>query len=230
VAASPLAAAKPSGVAASAVKIAWVNITANQMLWPLTYEAGYFGKHGVNAELTYLQGSTLAGTALVSGQIAMAQTGGQVVVGARAAKQDMIMPASFQNEMAWELLAVPSIKTIQDLKGKTMAVGKVGIADYFAWPIIAGRQGWTAGDFKYVNSNDVPGQITLLGSGNAVATFLQPPFEVPAQRAGLHRMLNMADGHVPLTGVGMVVTQQWLAQNRATAINVIKASIEGIHR
>src|SRR5579862_9609243 len=69
-AASTAASAKPSAPGtANAVKAAWVAITANQMLWPLAVDAGYFDKYKVNFTLQYVQGSVTSVQALEAGDL-----------------------------------------------------------------------------------------------------------------------------------------------------------------
>ena len=61
-----------------AVKGAWVAKTANQMLWPVAKDAGYFDKYGVAFDLNYLNGSTLAVPALFARDIDVASVAGSV--------------------------------------------------------------------------------------------------------------------------------------------------------
>jgi NitT/TauT family transport system substrate-binding protein len=231
-AASPAPSAKPSAPGtAAAVKGAWVAITANQMLWPLAVEAGYFDKYGVNFALQYIQGSVTSVQSMVANEIQMAEVSGSTVVSTQAVKQDLIMPMGFLNQTVWRVLGDSSIKSIEDLKGKTIAVTKVGNSDYFAWTAMANRQGWKIEDFKFVNANDTPGQVTLLSQGGVQAISVSPPNDVQAEKnAKAHLVVDEADWKVPSQQVGMSLMRSYLAQNRATALNVAKATVEAIHR
>jgi NitT/TauT family transport system substrate-binding protein len=230
-AASPAASAKPSAQAnTGVVKLAWVSLAGNQLPWPLAKEAGYFDKYGVNVDLSYVQGSAIVGPALLANEVNLAWTGGQVVVPARAVKQDMIMVAGFQPYAKWMIMVKPEIKAIEDLKGKTVAVGKIGQADYFGWVYFAEKQGWKAEDLKYANGNDEPGKQALLASGTALGVVASPPADIVAQRAGAHLLWDSEPEKIPLQQVGIVGTGAWLAQNRAAATSIIKATIEAVHR
>src|SRR5579884_4022389 len=89
-AASTAPAAKPSAPGtASAVKGAWVALTANMMLWPLAVEAGYFDKYGINFNLQYIQGSVTSVQAMLAGDLDMASISGSTVIASQAAKQDI---------------------------------------------------------------------------------------------------------------------------------------------
>jgi NitT/TauT family transport system substrate-binding protein len=228
-AASP-ASAKPS-TAAGAVTLAWVNVSANQLVGPLAQDAGYFDKYGVKVDLQYLNGSGASTPALLANTVQMVQTGGQVVVAAQAVKQDLVMISSYQNTAAWLVMANPEVKTVQDLKGKPVSVGRIGQNDYFGWVWLANKQGWKPEDFQYVSSNgDQPAQLAMLKSGNAVATIVQPPNEVIAARQGAHLIIDSTPDKFQVQLVGLVVTRQWLTQNRPLAVNLLKAIVEASHR
>jgi NitT/TauT family transport system substrate-binding protein len=230
-AASPAPSAKPAAPGSTnAVKAAWVAITANMMPWPVAVEAGYFEKYGVNFNLQYVQGSVTAVQAMAAGDLQMISIAGSTVVSAQAVKQDAIMVAGYVNETLWRIMAPASITSIDQLRGKTIAVTKVGNADYFAWPLLAQKQGWKVEDFKFVAANDAPGQVTLVQQGGAQALAVSPPNDVLAQKIGCHMLLDETQYHEPEQQVGMVLGKAYLAQNRPLALNVLKATIEAIHR
>lgn len=231
-AASAAASAKPAAAGkANTVRAAWVAITANQMIWPVAVEAGYFEKYGVDFKLQYVQGSLTSVQALQAGDLDMVEVAGSAVVGARAAKTDVVMTAGFLNDTVWRIMAVPSITSVDQLKGATVAISKVGNADQFAWSILAKQKGWSESDFKYAPAGNPPGQIALISRGDAQAGAFSPPNDVLAKEKGkAHLVLDETQFHVPAQQTGMVLFKSYLNENRATALNVLKASVEAIHR
>ncbi|HLQ31225.1 MAG TPA: ABC transporter substrate-binding protein [Chloroflexota bacterium] len=231
VAASAAPSAKPAAPGtANAVKGAWVALTANMMLWPLAVEAGYFDKYGINFNLQYIQGSVTSVQSMLAGEIDMASIAGSTVVAAQAAKQDIVMTIGYVSEYFWRIMAKPAITSVDQLKGKTVAVTKIGNSDYFAWSILASKQGWKLEDFKFAAANDSPGQVALMSAGQADAVAVSPPNDVLAQKIGAHLILDEADYHLPNQAVGMSLPRGYLAQNRPRALSVAKATIEAIHR
>src|SRR5438105_3346973 len=127
------ASAKPAGSAETkpaasvaakpgSAKMAWVALTANQMLWPTAKEAGYFEKYGLNVNLQYIQGSGTATQTQMAGDIDFTNVAGSAVVGAQAAGQDIVMVAGFLNQAIFRIMGAKDINKIADLKGKTIAV------------------------------------------------------------------------------------------------------------
>ena len=212
------------------VRAAWVAKTANQMIWPLAREAGYFDKYGVGFDLTYLNGSTTAIAALVARDLDAASVAGSAIVGAQAAGQDIVMVAGFLNQAVFRIMANGDFKTIDDVRGKTVAVTRVGQADYFAWQIVIEHQKWGADDVKFVNANDVAGQVGLLQQGQVQAIAVSPPNDVLARQAGAHLLLDTATLNVPEQNVGIGVPRAYLQANRPTVTSVVKASVEAMAR
>jgi len=231
--------AAPSGSAAVptatpkpiAVKGAWVAMTANQMIWPIAVEAGYFKKYGIDLDLSYINGSSTAVPALINGDIWITTVAGSAVVSAQAGGQDLVMIAGFLNKAVWKVMAGPGITSIDQVRGKTIAVTRIGNADYFAWQTIAARQGWKSDELKFVSANDVPGQITFLKTGNAQVIAVSPPNNaLAATQAGAKEILDTSVYDEPEQQVGLVAMRKWLGENRPAAVGALKASVEAMAR
>jgi NitT/TauT family transport system substrate-binding protein len=223
---TPASAAEPS----MHVRAAWVAKTANQMLWPLAEDAGYFDKYDVSFDLSYLNGSTTAIAALVAKDLEVASVAGSAIVGAQASGQDLVMVAGFLNQAVFRILGMNDIASLDDLKGKTVAVTRVGQADYYAWQTVIERQAWGPDDLKFVNANDVVGQVGLLQQGQVAAIAVSPPNDVLATEVGAHLILDTASLNVPEQNVGFGVMRAYLDENRAAVSAIVKASIEAIAR
>jgi ABC-type nitrate/sulfonate/bicarbonate transport system substrate-binding protein len=226
------AASTPSATAApKQVKAAWVAKTANQMLWPLAKDAGYFDKYGISFDLNYLNGSTLAVPALFARDIDVASVAGSAVVGAQAAGQDLVMVAGFLNQAVFRVMAMATgLQSIDDVKGKNIAVTRVGNADYYAWQVVLQRQGWADTDVTFINANDVQGQVALLQKGDVQAIAVSPPNDVLASNVGAKMIFDIASLNEPEQNVGVAVTRAFLGENRAVVKSVLQASIEAMAR
>lgn len=222
---APTVASKPI-----AVKGAWVAKTANQMLWPVAKDAGYFDKYGVTFDLNFINGSTTGIAALVAKDIQVAEVAGTAIVGGQAGGQDVVMIAGFLNQAMFRIMAGSDIASIDDVKGKTIAVTRVGQADYFAWQMVIKHQGWAQDDLKYVNANDVAGQVGLLQQGQVAAISVTPPNDVLALQAGAHQILDTATLNIPQQNVGFGVMREYLKENRPAVLAIMKASIEAMAR
>jgi NitT/TauT family transport system substrate-binding protein len=213
-----------------AVKGAWVAVTSNQMVWPVAKEAGYFTKYGVDFDLSFINSSNNAIAAMLSGEVGLITSAGAALVSSVAGGADIVMLAGFVNKMIFRIIGAPGITSIDQVKGKTIAVTRIGTADYFAWQAIVAHQGWKMSDLNFIAAQDAPGQVAVLKSGNAAAIAVSPPNNILALQAGGKEILDTASYNEPEQNVGIVATRKWLTENRPAAVAVMKASIEAIAR
>jgi NitT/TauT family transport system substrate-binding protein len=213
------------------VRAAWVAKTAGQMLWPVAREAGYFSKYGLDVDLQFIATSTVAVPALMAGDVGLAAMAGSAVVSAQAGGSDIVMFAGLQNQPIFRVVAGPSIATLADLKGQTIAVTQIGSNDYFIWQTIARRQGWAPDDVKLVAATGVDGQIALLQKGDVQAIAVSPPNNVVAiKQAGGHEVLNTSTLDEPEQNLGITAVRSYLAANRGLCLAMLKATIEATRR
>lgn len=228
---SPAAVAAPSVVGQTYhVHGAWVALTSKALIWAVALEAGYFDKYGVDFQLDYINGSSSSAAAMVSGSVDMVATEGTAVVTAQAAGQDLIMVAGFINQMEDRIMALPEITTFDQLKGKPVAVTRIGQSDYLVWQEILRKMGWGPNDIDFVPGNDQAGATALLQQHQAFAVAATPPNELAAQQVGAYLLLDTRTLNIPYQDTGYVLPRTYLAQNHDASLAVLKASIEAIHR
>jgi ABC-type nitrate/sulfonate/bicarbonate transport system substrate-binding protein len=63
-----------------------------------------------------------------------------------------------------------------------------------------------------------------------VASAFSPPNEVFAAQGGAHLLYDALQDHIPLQQSGVVVKRSSLTQDGQTVINVMKATVEAMHR
>src|SRR5262249_59374604 len=142
----------------------------------------------------------------------------------------LVMVAGFLNQPIFRVLAMPSINRLEDLRGKSVAVTRVGNADYFAWQTIVERQGWKPDELTFVSAQTVAGQVTMLASGDVQAIAVSPPNNVLAEQVGAHEILDTVTLNEPEQNNGFAASRKYLAENRAAALAVTKASVEAMAR
>jgi ABC-type nitrate/sulfonate/bicarbonate transport system substrate-binding protein len=85
-------------------------------------EQGFFRKHIVDIEPVFII-ATRAAQAILAGEVQIGLIGPTHVINAVAAGGDMVMFLGNQNNVRYEMVAHPSIKRAEDLKGKKVAIG-----------------------------------------------------------------------------------------------------------
>ena len=79
-----------------------------------------FEKNGLVVEVLYLE-SALVQRALIAGNIIYGEMTGSLMAAPKLQGADLAMVAGFLNQLIYRLVARPEIKTIAELKGKTIA-------------------------------------------------------------------------------------------------------------
>lgn len=227
---SPVVSASPAG-ALVPVRGAWVALVAEEMIFPMAYDGGYFQKYGIDFDLSYIQGSGNGIAGLVSHSLDTITVSGSAVVAGQLSGEDTVLVAGFVNQPLLRVMGGPDIASLDDLKGKVVAVSRVGSAtDYFFWQTIIQQQGWSQDDLQYVSAGSVPGQIALVQTGAAQATAVSPPNDVAALAAGTHQVFDSATLNTQDEINGLVVPRDLITAHRDVVLNVTRACVEAIHR
>ena len=107
-------------------------------MYPLfvTKEAGMFEKHGLDAELIYVQGVQMV-QVHTAGQLDFTTTSGIVTLQSSVAGSDLILLANSIDTHLMKVIAHPSISGPADLKGKAIGVTRFGsLTDLALRPVL----------------------------------------------------------------------------------------------
>jgi NitT/TauT family transport system substrate-binding protein len=209
----------------------WVAVTGSQAVAWVAKEGGYFARNGVDVDLEYLAGSPTAAAALVSGRVQFVQMAGPAVVAADARGAHLVMVMGFVNQPVFVLMTTPDVQRPDQLKGKTVAVSKVGSSDDFMLREALDHWGLRPGaDVKITGVGSVTAQIAALEQHLVQGIVVDPPNDVLAQRAGAHLLARIADLGIPYQAAGLVTTREYIQGHRDVVVRVVRAMTEAIHR
>ena len=92
----------------------------------IAQEQGLFAKHGLEARIVLIRGAPTLVASLISGDLEVGYTGGPAVVGAAAQGIYLRILSSISSRLTHTLIANPSIKTAEQLRGKRMGIQSIG--------------------------------------------------------------------------------------------------------
>ena len=224
----------PAAAGAAALPSAtmlWVAVAGSQAVAWVTKEAGYFTRNGVDVSLEYLSGSPTAAAALVSGRVDFVQMAGPAVVAADARGAHLVMVMGFVTQPAFVVVAVPEVQTPEQLRGKTVAVSKIGSSDDFMLREALTHLGMRPeADVKITGVGSVAAQIAALSKHLVDAAVFDPPNDVVAVRGGAHVLVRVADLGVPYQAAGLVTSREYIKAHGDLVARVVRAMTEGVHR
>ena len=180
-------------------------------------EQGFFRKHNVEVEPVFII-ATRAAQAMLAGEVQVGLIGPTHVINAVAAGGDMVMFLGNQNNVRYELVAHPSIKRAEDLKGKKVAIGasQAGLASLGAH-VALDYMGLNArrDNIALLFMGEEPLRLAALQTGNVQATVIAPELAKTAVSQGFVSLLDMAKLNIPFQATGMVTTRKILKSDPA---------------
>src|SRR5207237_4697722 len=99
-------------------------------LW-IAKDLGLFEKYGLDGNLIYIASGVISVNALLGGTVDIIAASGSSAIGAAARGAPIAIIASL-GHISYKLIALPSIKTVQDLKGKIIGSSRIGAGSDFA--------------------------------------------------------------------------------------------------
>ena len=115
-----------SPVGAQPLRISYSGVAGQNLAIWVTYEAGMFTKYGLNPEMLMIAGGVTNLQALMVGEIAFVYQGGASPVQAISQNADLTILATVYGLMPYGIVTGKGIQTAADLKGKRVAVSRVG--------------------------------------------------------------------------------------------------------
>jgi ABC-type nitrate/sulfonate/bicarbonate transport system substrate-binding protein len=190
-------------------------------------EKGFFKREGLDARYIAMSGKALV-TAGISGNIDFVPIpGGGSQASLKGAPLRYVVGESLISQ--WAIVTRKDIKTVADLKGKTMGYGRAGSADYDEGEItLATYFNMEVGrDYKVISFQGEAERVAALINGNIQAALLSFPHAAKAQIAGF-RILLKTGQYLPRVGGSFWVTKKYLANNRPTVVKFIRAIAKSI--
>ncbi|HEV8342026.1 MAG TPA: ABC transporter substrate-binding protein [Candidatus Binatia bacterium] len=215
------------------VKVLYSSTDTLNAIWTVAQDAGFYKKHGLDAEVVYIGSTTIAVSAIMSQDIHVGNAAGSGVANAAVRGADVVSVACMINTLAYELVVLDSIKSAEDLKGKAIGISRFGsVSDVAARELLKGLGLRPMEDVKILQVGGASERAAGLSRG-VIAGFPSPPGNVHLIPGGLpHRILaNMGDlpQPYPLPFICAVTTKSYLAKKRDTVKRTVMALIEASH-
>lgn len=211
------------------VRLAWVAVSGAMAPMWIAQDLNLYKKYGLDAELLYVGGSTLATRALVTGDLDITVNSGLSVVNAAAAEAlDVVLTAGISNVLPFYLMARPGIKT-SDLKGKIIATDKPGTGPYQALVLTLKHLHLTTRDVRIAPIGPPPTVLASMEQGVVDMGILSPPMSFRAEGLGFHNLVDIAALGIRSQGVCITTTRRFIRDYREEVLKFMKALVEAIY-
>ena len=225
---SPITSASATPQALVKVKSSYGNVTPANLAPFMAKEVGLFEKHGLDVDLSLIDGGAPSAAALISGQTDIGNFGGTEVMSGVAGGADIMAIALFVPVTPWQLLAPSSYTGPNDLKGKTVGVATRGGSAEVAALISLQRLGLTDKDVTLQALGSVANLTTGMLGGAVYAGPGHPPDTVRLLKAGFKVIVDLAKEKIPATDNATIVTRAYASAHKDVIQRYIDAEVEAI--
>ena len=197
---------------------------------PMWYalSSGVFKKNGLDVDLRYTASSTGV-AALLANETQIFQGGGSEVLSAVVGGADFVTFGNLVPVYPYVFMAPASIKTVADLKGKTVGVSNPGSTSDIATRVGLAKEGLVPDkDVTIVAVGSSQNRTAALIAGSILGGLDQPPGMVTLQDKGFHILFDMAAQKLPVVNNGLTAKRDWLNANRATVQKYVDSIVQAI--
>ena len=187
-------------------------------LW-MAKEKGFFRKHGLDVETIYIPSGTLGMQSLLGGETKILAADGSSVVNARLRGAPVKIFLGMVNFYPNPFFSTPDIKSAADLRGKKIAVTRIGSSSYVATVMLMKKLGLEESrDYTILQLGSTQNRLAALTKGMIQGTTLSAPESVIAKNAGMKILIPGPE----MTKLGVTIQHQ--------SSNVMESSLHGDFR
>ena len=212
------------------IVIAYSAISPSQAPAWMAYEGGFFRKYGLDAQLIFVESGTRTVQTLISGDVIAAQVAGSSLIQSNLQGSGVVMIGGFLNTMDYKFMVAHDITRPDQLKGKTVAVSRIGSSSDFATRYALDKYGLVPDkDVAIFQIGSQPARFAALQSGKIHGVMIAIPLTAAATKMGLNTLADMQMLGLEYQHTGLAVSQNTIKTQPELVRNVMKAFVEGIH-
>ena len=221
-----------SGTDARALdKIAGGTLGGQAPLWPIYIgiNQGIFAADGIDLSLTFAQSSPGAVQQLTAGSLDVLLSVGITDPIIAISKGAPLAIVRIIGESApYVLIAKSDVKSLKDLKGKTISAGTVSdIATYYIGRMMEAN-GLKKGDYELQSAGVAAARFAALQAGVAQAAMVLPPLNFKAEKLGYPTIALAADYVHDFPFTCMAVYKPWAETHKDALGRLLAATTKGM--
>jgi NitT/TauT family transport system substrate-binding protein len=205
--------------------------TPNALAWPfyIAMEKGFFAAENIDVDRVFAPSSAAMMLQLAAGALDLTVEGAFVdtIRGIEKGAPIAIVRILVQTP-PYELLAKPSIKSLKELKGKTISIGGAKDVTRIYLDRMLEPSGIKDSEVDLVFAGASSARFTALSSGAVDAAILTSPFNFSAATAGFSIVGRTADYVTDLPQNGIEVNRNWAAAHGSVLERFLSAFNKGV--
>ncbi|MGH7873741.1 MAG: ABC transporter substrate-binding protein [Candidatus Binatia bacterium] len=227
-----VASATGAGAATSldSVTLGYASFSGHYMPMWIAAEDGLGRKHGIDVKVVYA-GRMRPQQLLMSGDVtAVIATGSGALTSHILGVRDQVIVANFINKVGGAIYAKSEIKSPEDLRGKTIGVGRAGsISDSILRYVLRAKLGLIPDrDVKLLVVGEPALGLQALERGIVDAAPLNMPLNLGAKKLGFRELVNYETLGITYPSNTLTTLRQTAAKHPELIDRLLKTLIEGL--
>jgi len=198
-------------------------------------EQGFFAAQGLEVQHTITVDSKQVFSGMMEGKYQVAITALDNIVAYQEGEGEVKFdpPSDFFGFMGSDdgflsLVASPDVKTIADLRGKTVSVDAMNNGFSFAMRDMMRLGGVAEADVQWARAGGTDRRFAALMEGQHAATMLRAPFDIQAKNRGFNVLATTRQTIGAYLGIVGAARRSWAQQNPQAVIGFIRAYRDAI--
>ncbi|HZA55665.1 MAG TPA: ABC transporter substrate-binding protein [Candidatus Udaeobacter sp.] len=211
-------------------RIAWAGMTpSNTPIW-VAEQKGFFKRNGLQAEVIAISASTIVIQALLTGEVDLIIAPSATLVTSRMAGADTIMVSTNLPLFIDHIVSLGDIRTVEQLKGKTGGVNRLGTTSDMTLRLALRRLGIDPEkDTKIIATGENPQRLAALSRNITQFTLLGEPLVREAEKMGFRDLVDIGTLKIPYHVNAVVTREKTVKERRPLVARVVRAFTEALH-
>ncbi len=211
------------------IRLSHSALESSNAVWYLAQDRGFYKKNGLDVDLLFIPSTTTSVSSLVAGDVQVANASGGGVASAVVAGADLVMVSCYVNSLPYELVVHESVKSAEDLKGKSIGISRLGSASDVAARALIRGLGMEPDKQILILQVGGPAERAAAFRAGRIVGFPSPPGMVHLAKGMPFRILiSTADfqKRFDFPYICATTTRSYLSRQRETVKKVLMAHVE----
>jgi NitT/TauT family transport system substrate-binding protein len=209
--------------------LAYGSTGANLTPFWVAREAGLYKQYGLDVDIVFFRGSTIAINALATKDAHFGAFGASSAVLAKLGGVDTVLVATAAPGLLFYLVTKKEIRNANDLKGKKIAISRPGTDSDLGARVAVQRLGLSEKDVSFISLGTDSERLGAMLQGVADATVVTVSGYVTGQKMGFHSILDLGQANIPYEAAGLITTRALMRDNSDLVLRYVKGFVAGIH-
>jgi ABC-type nitrate/sulfonate/bicarbonate transport system substrate-binding protein len=184
---------------------------------------GFFRDEQIREEPVLTRSSSLSVQVLIANSVDMVGVDAAPVILSVEKGSDLVIIAGEINKPTYSVVVRPDIKSIEELRGKTIGVSNVKTGEVVFLKKVLNKYGLHDGDYLLTAGGGAADRFAAMQKGVMAGTILPSPFDFRLQDLGLRILLAASEVVRDYQFLVETVRRSWAKANEATLIRYLRA-------